>query len=203
MARQRSVARHSLVKLTKLILLAASVFLTLVFLYQFRSPLTGEENQGVLEIRLKDHRDAIGDFAVLQLTTDAVLLSRKEVFGFWHSKWHELKPMTESTDLTQYIGGKTALLFHGPIDAAHFDAFHLRINRIEGLLRKKLRPVPVKNTIGPVALSFEVRPRQQTLLIMDLVVTDFSDHPPRGYELGVRGYELYMNSQRIAKVPPD
>jgi hypothetical protein len=192
-----------LAKLAKIVFLSASILLALVIFYQFRTSITAKENQGVLEIQLKDHREAIGDFAVLHVTTDAVLLSRKAVFSFWHSQWHALRPVTESTDLTQYVGGKTALLFHGPIDVANFDGFHLRIKRIEGILRKTQRAVPVKNTVGPVTLSFEVRPRQQTLLIIDLVVTDFSDHPPHGYELGVKGYELYIDSKRVAKIPPD
>jgi hypothetical protein len=42
----------------------------------------------------------------------------------------------------------------------------------------------------------------ETLLVLDLVVTDFSDHPPRGYELGIKGYELFTNGKLIQKVPP-
>ncbi len=190
-------------KLTKIIFLSASVLLLLVFLYQFRSALTAQQPQGVLEIRLKDHRDAIGDFAGLHVITDSVSLSRTAGLSFWRSKWHDLKPSTESTDLTQYVGGQTALLFRGPIDAGSFDAFHLKIKRLEGTLRKTQRVVPVKNTVGAVALSFEVQPRKQTVLVIDLVVTDFSDHPPRGYELGLQGYELYIDSKRVAKIPPD
>jgi hypothetical protein len=37
---------------------------------------------------------------------------------------------------------------------------------------------------------------------VDLVVSDFSDHPPRGYELAIRGYELYTNGKLVGKVPP-
>ena len=50
--------------------------------------------------------------------------------------------------------------------------------------------------------SFDVRPRGETLLILDLVVTDFSDHPPRGYELGLKGFELYTNGKPTEKIPP-
>jgi hypothetical protein len=53
-----------------------------------------------------------------------------------------------------------------------------------------------------VKLAFNVTPQGKTLLIIDLVVTDFSDHPPRGYELGLRGYELYTNGKLIERVPP-
>jgi len=33
-------------------------------------------------------------------------------------------------------------------------------------------------------------------------VLDMSDHPPRGYELGVQGYEIYTDGKLAAKVPP-
>jgi hypothetical protein len=40
------------------------------------------------------------------------------------------------------------------------------------------------------------------LLVVDLTVTDLSDHPPRGYELSVKGLELFSNGKRIQKIPP-
>ena len=61
---------------------------------------------------------------------------------------------------------------------------------------------PVKDTVGAVQLSFQVPAKGETLLILDLVVTDFSDHPPRGYELGIKGYELYTNGKLVGKIPP-
>jgi hypothetical protein len=35
-----------------------------------------------------------------------------------------------------------------------------------------------------------------------LTVMDMSDHPPRGYELQIKGYELYNNGKLLGKVPP-
>jgi hypothetical protein len=29
-----------------------------------------------------------------------------------------------------------------------------------------------------------------------------SDHPPRGYELSIKGYELFVNGRSVDKVPP-
>lgn len=190
-----------MVALPKIILRRAPVFLALLF-SQFVFLASAQENQGMLEICLKDHRDAIGDFAHLQVTIEAILLSRKPGLRFWRSEWHELKPTADSADLTQYTHGKTARVFRAPITAAAFGGFHVKIKKIEGLLKKNQRAVPVKNTLGPVALTIEVRPRQETVLIIDLVVTDFSDHPPRGYELGLNGYELYLHNKRVVKIPP-
>ena len=161
-----------------------------------------QREQGVLEIQIKDHRDAIGDFAKLNITIDKFLLSPKPGLKFWRTGWHELKTAPANIDLTQYVDKKTAKIYRGPIDAGSFDAFHLKIKTIEGLLKKNQRGTIVKNTIGPVKLSFKVTPKGETILLIDLVVTDFSDHPPRGYELGLRGYELYKNGKLNEKIPP-
>ena len=114
------------------------------------------EARGMLEIQIKDHRDAIGDFAKLNIT----------------------------------------------IDAGSFDDFQLNLRNIDGVLKKNQKNAPVKNTVGPVKLSFDVPAKGETILVIDLTVVDLSDHPPRGYELGIRGYELYTNGKLIGKVPP-
>ena len=182
---------------------APTLFLTLLLTHcLLTSASAAQREQGVLEIQIKDHRDAIGDFAKLNITIEKLLISPKPGLKFWRTGWHELKTASNSIDLTQYVGKKTLKIYRGPMDAGSFDAFHLKIKTIEGLLKKNQRAAIVKNTIGPVKLSFEVTPIGETILLIDLVVTDFSDHPPRGYELGLRGYELYANGKLIDKVPP-
>ena len=182
---------------------ALTLFLTLLLAHCLLTPTSAaQREQGVLEIQIKDHRDAIGDFAKLNITVEKFLISPKPGLKFWRTGWHELETGSASIDLTQYVGKKTAKIYRGSIDAGKFDAFHLKIKTMEGLLKKNDRITPVKNTVAPVKLSFEVAPKGETLLLIDLVVTDFSDHPPRGYELGLRGYELYANGKLVEKVPP-
>jgi hypothetical protein len=192
------------VELAKIILRRApKFFLTLLLVHCLLTPASAaQREQGVLEIQIKDHREAIGDFAKLNITIEKFLISPKPGLKFWRTGWHELKTASNNIDLTQYVEKKTLKIYRGPIDAGSFDAFHLKIKTIEGLLKKNQRAAIVKNTIGPVKLSFEVPPIGETILLIDLVVTDFSDHPPRGYELGLRGYELYANGKLIDKVPP-
>jgi hypothetical protein len=161
-----------------------------------------QREQGMLEIQIKDHRDAIGDFAKLDVTIENLLVSPKPGLKFWRTDWLELKATPHTIDLTQYVDKNTARIYRGPIDAGSFDAFHLKLKTIEGLLKKNQRGAAIRNTVGPVKLAFNVPPQGETLLIIDLVVTDFSDHPPRGYELGLRGYELYTNGKLIERVPP-
>lgn len=158
--------------------------------------------QGTFEVRVKDHRDAIGDFAKLIVTIDKIALSPKVGFTPWKTSWKELAAQNPSVDLTQYVGKPTAQIFRASMEAEAFDAFHLKIKTIEPVLKKSKRATNVKNTIGPFKLAYAVRPNQETILIIDLTVIDMSDHPPRGYELSLKGYELLMNGKRIEKVPP-
>ena len=161
-----------------------------------------QREQGVLEIQIKDHRDAIGDFAKLNITIEKFLISPKPGLNFWQTGWHELMATPKPIDLTQYVGDKSRRIYRARINAGGFDAFHLKIKRVEGLVKKNQRDAAVKNTVGPVQLSFDATPQGATVLIIDLAVTDFSDHPPRGYELGLRGYELYTNSKLTVRIPP-
>lgn len=188
-----------------MLLLTARIFIgALIFIVSFlpSSPaLSAEGSRGVLEIQIKDHREAIGDFASLILKFDKVQIS-PEPRLLVRKGWRELTPSVTGMDLTQYVGKKTARIFRGEVDAGAFDALDLRIKSIDAQLKKNRRPAAVKNTIGPVKIAFQVPANGETLLVIDLVVTDLSDHPPRGYELGINGYELYTNGKLIEKIPP-
>lgn len=186
--------------LLKVILFRTAALHFLLLVVTAANAVAGE--QGVLEIQLKDHRDAIGDFAKLNITVEKILISPKPGLKFWHASWQELIPTETNVDLTQFVDKKSARIYRDYIDAAKFDVFHLKIRAIEGVLKKNKRAAAVKNTVGPVKLAFEVRPQVETLLIIDLAVTDFSDHPPRGYELGLKGLQLSVGGKLIARIPP-
>ena len=175
----------------------------LIALLLLSNPLrAAEREQGILEVRIKDHRDAIGDFDKLVITIDKISVSPKPGLKFWQTGWKDFVITSEPIDLTKYVGKKTAQVFRAPIDAGAFDAFHLKIKNTDGVLNKTRRKAVVKNTIGPFKLVYEVKPKTETVLILDLVVTDMSDHPPRGYELSLKGYELFINGKLIEKIPP-
>jgi hypothetical protein len=161
-----------------------------------------EREQGILEVQIKDHRDAIGDFENLIVTLDKIAVSPKPGLKFWQTGWKEFAVTSQPIDLTKYVGKKTAQVFRASIEAGAFDAFHLKIKNTAGVLKENQRKAPVKNTIGPFKLAFEVQPKTETLLILDLVISDMSDHPPRGYELSLKGYELFINGKLIERIPP-
>ena len=184
---------------------AAITRFTLIVAFCFSSipACAGVRDQGTLEIQIKDHREAIDDFAKLAVTLDKFSISPKPGLMFWQSAWQDLTPSVATVDLTQYVGKKTARVFRAAVPAGSFDAFNLKIKSVDAVLKKDHRPAAVHQSIGPVKLSFQVPATGETLLVLDLVVTDFSDHPPRGYELGINGYELYTNGKLIQKIPPE
>jgi hypothetical protein len=158
--------------------------------------------QGVLEIRIKDHREAIADFSRLILTIDQISISPKAGLASWRVTWRDLSPSVRAIDLTKYIGKESVSVFKGAIAAGAFDAIRLKLTGIDGVLKKNQRPAKVKNAVTPIQLAFSVEPEGETIIILDLVVLDMSDHPPRGYELGIKGYELYTNGKLTVKIPP-
>mgnify|MGYP003580629866 CR=1 FL=1 len=178
------------------------IFYTVLLILWVAPEVAGQPQQGTFEVRIKDHREAIDDFSRLLLEIDKVAISPKPGLRFWQTSWKELSPSPASVDLTKYVGKESAKIFRADIDAGAFDAFHLKIKSVAGLLKKNQHSAPVKNTIGPVKLSFDIAARGETVLVLDLTVIDFSDHPPRGYELNLKGYELYSNGKLVDKIPP-
>lgn len=92
--------------------------------------------QGMLEIRVKDHREAIGDFDKLILTLDTILISPTVGLKFWQTRWRSLDPATPSFDLTKYIGAESVRIFQGALDPGNFDAVHLKLKKTSGVLKK-------------------------------------------------------------------
>jgi hypothetical protein len=179
--------------------LSATLLLTFLIC---TAPAAGDKRQGTLEIRIKDHREAIGDFSNLRLSIEQILVSPKPGIKFWQTGWKSLATDRQSIDLTKYIGKNSARVFRSMIDPGSFDAIHVKVGDVDGTLKKNHTNVKVKNLVGAVKLSFQVQPEGETLFVLDLVVLDMSDHPPRAYELAIRGYELYTNGKLVDKIPP-
>lgn len=173
-----------------------------LLLFLIAASVAANSGQGTLEIRLKDHREAIGDFSRLNIAINQIAISPKVGLRFWQVGWDHFEPLIQAVDLTQYIGDKSVRIFRGTVKAGSFDAVHLQLKAVEGVLKKDRRNAKVKNLVGPLKLNFEIPPLGDTVIILDLVVLDMSDHPPRAYELGVKGYELYTNGKLIDKIPP-
>lgn len=173
----------------------------------FLGALAGESSTaqtlgGTLEIGLKDHREAIGDFAKLEVTIDKILVRPKPGLKVWQIGWQNLKPTVEKVDLTLYTGKRSALIFRGEVTPGTFEGIHLKLKAIKGILKKNKSTIPVKNVVGPIKLLFSTQQKNETLIILDLTVLDISDHPPSGYELHIKGYEVYTDGKLLDRIPP-
>jgi hypothetical protein len=161
-----------------------------------------QNQEGQLEIKLKDHREAIGDFSSVRLKLDKISISPKPGLKFWQSGWKDLTPAVASFDLTKYIDHQALTVFKGSLAAGSFDAFHLKLAGVEGILKKNKTQPAIKNSVGAIKLPFSITPGATTLIVVDLEVLDVSDHPPLSYQLGIKGWELYSNGKLIEKIPP-
>lgn len=161
-----------------------------------------QSGKGVLEVRVKDHREAIGDFSRARITIESIRLSPKVGFKFWQLGWINLSPSLDQVDLTEFVNNAAATIFKGELDAGSFEAFDLKLRDVQGIFQKDGNESPIKNVVTPIALPFSVRPGEVTLIVLDLTVMDMSDHPPQTYELQLGGYEVYNNGKLTDKIPP-
>ncbi len=178
-------------------------FVLILAVLSLGSPAAAQQgNNGFLEVRVKDHREAIEDFSRLDVAVEALSISPKTGLYFWRMGWKSLNLSIEKVDLTKYIGQRSATIFIGQMAPSDYEAIHLKLKAAEGVLKKDKGRTSIKNMVGPIKLSFSVKPKETTLIILDLAVMDISDHPPLQYELQLQGYELYNNSKLVEKVPP-
>jgi hypothetical protein len=164
---------------------------------------SGPKEKGALEVRIKDHREAIGDFSTVKITIASIRISPKVSFKFWQLGWVDLAASVGHIDLTQFVGRSTAEIFGGEIAAGSYEAVDLKLSHVEGVLKRDSAPVPINNKLIPVALPFSVNPGEVTKIILDLAVMDMSDHPPKAYELQLVGYEVYSNGKIVTRIPPE
>jgi len=126
-----TILKHPFRQLT--ILLLIGIGATGFWIAFFPSP------KGTLEIRLKDHREAIGDFAALEVSIKAVRLSPKTKRTAAQAEWKDLRPSVKQVDLTRYTGKDSAVIFNGKLARGRFEAIHLTLDPVKGILKKTNR----------------------------------------------------------------
>lgn len=147
------------------------------------SPTRPAAAQSTLEVRIKDHREAIEDFRALHVTIPGLAIHHA---GAARDRgWLELQPIESRIDLTRYVGDRYFVLTQQPVPAGRYDGIRLTIERAEGVLKTGER-VEVTVSLSPVALIFTARAEQPTVLLLDLVVVALSDEPGGGYELHIK-----------------
>lgn len=159
--------------------------------------------EGTLEVRVKDHRNAIDDFRSLDLSLGKLRLAPDPRLRSADPGWLELVPQIDRMDLTRYKDGTSAAtVYRGALRSRRFAAVDMQVTGIQGILRKTGAPDRVENAVGPIRIDFEVKPAVTTVVVLDLELLDLSDHPGRGYELLIKGYELYEGGRLLRKIPP-
>jgi hypothetical protein len=136
----------------------------------------------MLEVRVSDHRVAIGDFERLDIMITSVGLhpaTAPRTEG-----WLDFEPQTSTLDLTQYLGGREATILQAPIPTGEYDAVRLTVAEGEGQL-KVGGTAFVEGFSQAAALRFSVRAGQATTLLLDVLVESADDHPGGGYSMNL------------------
>ncbi|HXV42117.1 MAG TPA: DUF4382 domain-containing protein [Anaerolineae bacterium] len=134
-------------------------------------------------MRVRDHREVIGDFSELWLTFSTMGIHPT---GQPRSEgWIEFKPSVQRLDLTQYVEGREAVIAQAAPDMGVYNAVRLQVDQVSATLTNG-QPVEVQVNFETAALDFRVQEGRTTVLVLDLVVLDLSDHPGQGYELQLR-----------------
>lgn len=140
-------------------------------------------DHGQLEVRVKDHREAIADFRRLELDISQIGIQgglRPQA-----SAWVLFAPSRRNVDLTQLVDGKYAILLTEDAPAARYRWIRFDLEQVEGVLKNGRRP-HMKVFDDPVAYPFRIVSGKRTVLTIDLTVVDVTDHPGKGYELHIR-----------------
>lgn len=138
---------------------------------------------GTLEIHVWDHREAIDDFSKLVLTISVIAIHSAEESRT--EGWVELPTSVQELELTQLVGGVKETIVRSDIGTGVYDPVRLNLDQVTGILTNGEQAM-VKNAFQPVALDFQIQHDETTVLGLDLVVLDMSDHPGQRYELHIR-----------------
>ena len=142
----------------------------------------GTPDEGELEVRVTDHREAIGDFAELLVAFSGAGAHRA---GQPRAEGWQGLDERPSIDLTRYVEGASTAVVRGTVPAGAYDAVRLNVAGVRGELVGG-GAAEVAAAVDSVALAFTVRAGGRTVVLVDLAVLDMADHPGRGYELQVK-----------------
>ena len=143
----------------------------------------GTQEGGRLQVWITDHREAITDFTALPVTIAAVALhpaGRPRREG-----WLRLLTPAQAVDLVQATR-EPVLLLEAPAPPGAYDAVRIEMDRGRGALTTGEEVAVTVPSRGTASLSFRVQSGQRTVLTLDLVVHDMTDHPGKRYEVAVR-----------------
>lgn len=148
---------------------------------------TRSSPSGGLEVRVQDHEEAIDAFRALEVTIDSVEIHAARVERA--TSWEALPIAPTTLDLTTLVGGPYAVLFRGEAQVGAYDGVRLGIGEISGVLEDGSQADVARGDFEAF-VDFEVVGGQDTVMLLDLVVLDVSEHGTKGYLLALTGASL-------------
>ena len=137
--------------------------------------------EGALEIRISDHRQAIGDFERLDVTIERVGVhpaSSERAAG-----WLDFAPDTAVIDLTQVVGDQAITILMASLPPDAYDAVRLVVAGGEGELKANGNIVEVPGFEESARAIFTLQAGEVATLFMDVIVESEEDHPGGGYQM--------------------
>ncbi len=138
---------------------------------------------GRLQVWITDHREAITDFTRLPVTIAAVAIHAAGQPR--RQGWLRLLVPTRAVDLVQ-AARDPVLLLEAPVPPGAYDAVRLEVDRGQGTLKTGEEVAVTVPSRGTAAVAIRIKSGQTTVLTLDLVVHDLTDHPGQRYGVAIR-----------------
>jgi hypothetical protein len=133
---------------------------------------------GIVEIRLSDHREAIGDFA--RLTVEIDRLELHPATAPPESGWIVMSPAITEADLTQLIGEASLPIVSLSVAAQRYNAVRLVLSGAIGILNDGAE-IEFGEFSEAGRVEFELADGERVTIMIDLVVQSRLDHSGEGY----------------------
>lgn len=151
------------------------------------TPFGSTSTPGTVEVRISDHREAIGDFERLDITIEHI--------GFHPTGaprtegWLEVEPDVEVVDLTQVVDGPTVTILETSVQSGGYDAVRLTVTEGQGVLQDNTT-VELAGFEEAARLEFALQSDERLILVIDVVVESEDDHPGGSYQMYLSSIEI-------------
>ena len=139
---------------------------------------SGRAGVGTVEIRLSDHREAIGDFGRLTVVIDRLELHPASSPP--DTGWIVLIASVPQADLTQLVGDASLLIVRQAAAAQTYDAVRLVLSDAIGILNDG-GEIQFDEFSEAGRVEFELVDGGTSTILIDVVVQSRQDHPGEGY----------------------
>ena len=170
-------------RISKLLKAGGAGFLLSLLLACQALPASSENAvpEGILEIRISDHRQAIGDFECLDVTIER--LSVHPASSERAAGWLDFAPDTPVIDLTQVVGDQATTILMTSLPPDDYDAVRLVVAGGQGELKANGDSLKVPGFEETARVTFTLKAGEVVSLLMEVIVESEEDHPGGGYQM--------------------